>query len=225
MDDRRFDTMVRSFARHRSRRTLVGGLLGGVVGLLAARLGSPEAVAQQGYSLQGGPCVDDSQCFVVDTPLFCAYNGLGSAGAACCAGVGDSCFDFGDCCGPATCYSGHCWDFTSPAAGESCWQLPGDPDPCMEGLICTHDWQSGGIWGTCQSRFDNPDSPGEWCGDHFCESWQRCCSPCSGICAPRDAVCGDGECRSGYACPGDCAADNWCPGCLSGYCLYDGTCA
>ena len=41
MDDRRFDNVVRSLARHRSRRSLVGSLLGGVVALLAAHLRLP----------------------------------------------------------------------------------------------------------------------------------------------------------------------------------------
>jgi hypothetical protein len=225
MNDHRFDEVVRSFAGRRPRRAFVGRLLGGSMALLATRLRLPGAAARQQYSVQGEPCTDDSQCIGAEI-LFCAYNGFGSAGAACCAPVGGSCFDSAGCCGPATCYSGQCWDFSAPAEGEACWQLPGDPDPCVvNGLICTHDMQSGRIWGACQPLFDVPESVGEWCGDHFCESWQRCCSQCSGICAPRDAVCGEGDCRSGYACPEDCYADNWCPGCLSGYCLYDGACA
>ena len=224
MDHRRFDTVARSMAHHRSRRAIVGSLLGGSLALLTAHLRLPRAAARQGYSVQGAPCIDDSQCIGADT-LFCAYNGFGSAGAACCAPIGGSCFDAAGCCGPATCYNGHCWDFTAPSQGESCWQLPGDPDPCVEGLICTHSMQSGGIWGACQPLFVEPESPGEWCGDHFCESWERCCSQCSGICAPRGGTCPDGQCRSGYACPDGCYADDWCPGCQSGYCLYDGTCA
>ncbi len=226
MDDRQFDTLARTFARRRSRRALGRGLLGGVVGLLAARFGSPGAAAREGYSLQGGPCVDDLQCLFADTPLFCAYNGHGSAGAACCAPSGGRCFDNADCCGPATCYSGRCFDLSAPAVGEACWQLSGEPDPCFGDAVCVHDWQSGGIWGTCQALDNGLDGdPGELCGDRFCEPWQRCCSQCSGICAPRDGVCPDGQCRSGYDCPDDCGPDSPCPGCLSGYCLYDGACA
>ena len=80
MDDRRFDNVVRSFARRRSRRSLVGGLLGGSVGLLAAHLRMPGAAARQGGSSQGQPCSVDGDCVVVDTLLVCAYNGYGSAG-------------------------------------------------------------------------------------------------------------------------------------------------
>lgn len=224
MDDRRFDDVVRSLSRHRSRRALGGSLLGAGLALLATHLRVPGAAAQAGYSVQGEPCLDDSQCIGAET-LFCAYNGFGSAGAACCAAIGGSCFDSAGCCGPATCYNGQCSDFSFPVEGESCWQLPGDPDPCVEGLICTHDMSSGRIWGTCQPLFAVPESVGEWCGDHFCESWQRCCSQCSGICAPQTGVCPDGQCRPGATCPAGCAADSWCPDCASGYCLYDGTCA
>ncbi len=165
MNDHRFDDVVRSFAGRRSRRAFVGSLLGGGLALLAARLRLPGAAARQQYSVQGEPCIDESQCLGAEI-LFCAYNGFGSAGAACCAPVGGSCFDSAGCCGPATCYSGNCWDFSAPAEGEACWQLPGDPDPCVEGLICTHDMQSGRIWGACQPLFDVPESVGEWCGDH-----------------------------------------------------------
>lgn len=226
MDGRQFDHAVRSLTRHRSRRALVAGIVGGGLTLLTARLGLSGAAARQRVSAQGEPCTDDSQCLAADNPLVCAYNGLGSAGAACCAAAGGFCGEYGDCCGPTTCYRGQCWDLTAPSAGEPCWQMAGDPDPCVEGFVCTHDWLSGGIWGTCQPVSTSGGGvAGEWCGDHFCEPWQRCCSQCSGICAPRDAVCGEGACRPGYGCPDGCAADGACPGCLSGYCLSDGTCA
>ena len=41
MDDRRFDNAVRSLARHRSRRGVVGGLLGEALALLASHLRLP----------------------------------------------------------------------------------------------------------------------------------------------------------------------------------------
>jgi hypothetical protein len=160
MDDRRFDHVVRALGRHRSRRALLGSLLGGGLALLTTHV-RPRDAAAQGYSVQGEPCLDDNQCIGADV-LFCAYNGFGSAGAACCAPIGGSCFNVAGCCGPASCYNGHCWDFSSPAEGESCWQLPGDPDPCVEGLICTHNMPSGRIWGACQPRFVDSESPGEW---------------------------------------------------------------
>ena len=148
MDDRRFDSVVRSFARHRSRRGLVGGLLGGGAALLASHLRLPGATARHRHIPQGAACVDDDQC---DPGLVCAWNGYGSAGAACCAPAGSGCGDDAGCCGPNTCYLGSCFNLNPPRAGESCWQLPGDPDPCAAGLVCIHD-SSGGAWGTCQPR-------------------------------------------------------------------------
>ena len=47
MDDRRFDNVVRALARHRSRRGLVGSLLGGGAALLASHLRLPGAAARQ----------------------------------------------------------------------------------------------------------------------------------------------------------------------------------
>ena len=61
MDDRRFDNVVRALARHRSRRGLVGGLLGGGVALLASHLRLPSAVARRTHA-QGEFCLDDDQC-------------------------------------------------------------------------------------------------------------------------------------------------------------------
>lgn len=194
MDDRRFDYVVRSLARHRSRRELVVGLLGGGLALLASHLRLPGAAARQGYSVQGEWCYDADQCLFAGTPLYCAYNGFGSAGAACCAAADGRCNEAADCCGPNTCYLGTCQSLYNPAPGEACWMLPGDPNPCAFGSFCSLDWQSN--WGTCTYLGDGSASAsgdsGEWCGWHSCESWERCCSQSSGVCAPRSAVCGEG---------------------------------
>jgi hypothetical protein len=164
MDDRRFDHVVRALAHHRSRRGLVGGLIGGGVALLTAHLRLPGAAARQRYSAQGEACYDDDQCIWGDTPLVCAYNGLGSAGAACCAGVGGSCVDESGCCGPNICYLGTCITSYIPGAGETCWELPSDPDPCDDTSFCVHDWQSGSVWGTCQPIFSGGDDSGSALG-------------------------------------------------------------
>ena len=62
MDDRRFDNAVRALARHRSRRGLMGSLLGGGAALLAVAPAAPGAAAQGSYVPQGGWCIDDDQC-------------------------------------------------------------------------------------------------------------------------------------------------------------------
>jgi hypothetical protein len=168
MDDRRFDNVVRSLASHRSRRGLVGGLLGGGLAMVSAHLRLPGAEARQGYSAQGEPCYDDGQCLSADTPLVCAWNGYGSAGAACCAGIDGRCGDDGDCCGPNTCYLGTCQNLNIPAVGEACWELPGDPDPCNDQSVCIHDVQSGDIWGTCQPLATGTSGGGSGCTSEGC---------------------------------------------------------
>jgi hypothetical protein len=233
MDDRRFDLVVRSLARHRSRRALVRGLLAGGVALLASCLRLPSTAARQGYSAQGEPCFDDDQCLAADTPLVCAWNGYGSAGAACCAAVGGRCGDDSGCCGPNTCYLGTCANLSFPGPGEACWQLPVDPDPCAYGgAVCIHDWQSGDVWGTCQ-----PLSTGAACTWQGCDCFQGagdadpcdrglvCChySDNQGTCAPLYTCTGYGA--PGDACPQYCLpGPTECPGCVSGYCTPAGYC-
>jgi hypothetical protein len=213
MDDRRFDNVVRSLVSHRSRRGLVGGLLGGGLAMVAAHLRLPGVEAGQGYSAQGEPCYDDAQCLAADTPLVCAWNGYGSAGAACCTGIDGRCGDDAGCCGPNTCYLGTCQNLNIPAVGEACWQLPNDPDPCDDRSVCIHDWQSGDIWGTCQPfATGTGGATGDWCGNKYCASWERCCNASCGACVTGGTACSDDVCVA-------------CPGCDSGLCFSNGYCA
>jgi hypothetical protein len=62
MDGRQFDNAVRAMARHRSRRGLMGGLLGGGAALLASHLRLPGTAAQGRYVPQGEWCIDADQC-------------------------------------------------------------------------------------------------------------------------------------------------------------------
>ena len=170
MDDRRFDNVVRSFARHRSRRDLAGGLLAGGVALLASHLRFPGAAAGHRHVPQGEWCVDDDQC---DPGLVCAWNGFGSAGAACCApiGIGVACADDFGCCGPASCLGGICTDLASaPTIGDPC-----DPsgNPCVAA--------SGGF--TCGWS--------GWYGDY------RCCAIEGARCAVNEQCCGSNGCVGG----------------------------
>lgn len=230
MDDRRFDNAVRALARHRSRRGLMGGLLGGGAALLASHLRLPGAAAQSSYVPQGEWCVDADQC---DPWLDCAWNGFGSAGAACCAYVGGGCADDFGCCGSATCYGGACTDFTSaPVHGEPC-----DPNgnPCVYasgGVSCgyvsqTDDYRCcadeggrcGGYGECCGGSICNDDGvcrlvhPGEWCGITYCAPGSWCCNPSCGICVPGQGACDpDARCVE-------------CTGCDSGVCYANGYCA
>jgi hypothetical protein len=105
MDDRRFDNAVRSLARHRSRRGLVGGLLGAGAALLASHLRLPGAATHHRYARPGEWCTDDDQC---DSWLVCWWNGFGSAGAACCGWDGAGCQDDFGCCAETRCVHGTC---------------------------------------------------------------------------------------------------------------------
>jgi hypothetical protein len=129
MDDRRFDNAARWLARYRSRRTLLGGLAGSGALFIATHLRLPGAAARRGTKSQGEPCWDDAQCVAADTALVCAWNGYGSAGAACCAYDGSRCGDDAGCCGYSICSGGFC---TSQAAS-----YPAPGEPCQQGVdVC-----------------------------------------------------------------------------------------
>jgi hypothetical protein len=168
VDDRRFDTIVRALADHRSRRRLVGGLLGGGVALLASSLRLPAAAVGTKHKAQGKACVFDEQC---DPWLVCAWNGYGSAGAACCAYVGGGCTDDSGCCGTNSCFAGVCADFaTAPGFGDLC--KPGG-NPCV--------YASGGF--SC----DYVGATGDY----------RCCSDWGGRCGWDGDCCGYNSCING----------------------------
>ena len=197
MDDRRFDNVARALARHRSRRGLVGGLLGGGAALLASYLRLPGAAARHRHVPQGDWCIDADQC---DPWLDCAWNGFGSAGAACCAYVGGGCADDFGCCGSASCFGGTCAEFASaPVHGELC-----DPggNPCV--------YASGGF--SCGWVAETQDY--RCCADEGgrCGGYGECCG---------GSICDDGVCRrmvgssfvgtSGARVPGDpCQTTDQC---------------
>jgi hypothetical protein len=237
MDDRRFDNVIRALARHRSRRGLVRGLLAGGAALLASHLRQPGAAARHTRA-QGKFCLDDDQC---DPWLTCAWNGFGSAGAACCAPIGGGCDDDFGCCGTASCFGGTCADFASaPGFGELC-----DPggNPCVyasggfscgwveatqdfrccsdAGGFCSWDGECCGelacVGDVCRPRAGGSNvgtggGAGEWCGNKYCESWQWCCNASCGACMSGQGACTDDVCVA-------------CPGCDSGLCFSNGYCA
>ena len=168
MDGRQFDNAVRALARHRSRRGLVGGLLGGGAALLASYLRFPGAAAHHRYVPQGEWCVDADQC---DPWLDCAWSGHGSAGGACCAWTGGSCDDDFDCCRTLQCFGGTCADFTAaPSPGEPC--QPGG-NPCV--------YASGAFY--CDYV--------AWTGDY------RCCAYEGDRCGDNSQCCQSNTCVGG----------------------------
>jgi hypothetical protein len=190
MDDRRFDNAVRSLARHPSRRALLRALLGGSLALLAARLRLPGAAARHRHVAQGDACVDDSQC---DPWLVCAWNGFGSAGAACCASVGGGCDDDFGCCGSPTCFGGVCTDVSAaPAPGEPC-QLGGNTCVYAAGAFAcdyvawTNDYRC------CAYAGDRCGWNGECCGSNSCVG--GVCSNVSAAPAPGEPCQTTDQCR------------------------------
>ena len=225
MDDRRFDNAVRALARHRSRRGLLGGLIGGGVALLASHLRLPGATAQSSYVPQGGWCSDDDQC---DAWLDCAWNGFGSAGATCCAGVGGSCADDFGCCGTPSCYGGTCTDFASaPVHGEPC-----DPN----GNACVY--ASGGFscgyvsetddFRCCADPGGRCGGYGECCGDNFCGDDGLCRPMAAGSSVGTSGAAGE-ECGSTFCGPDEACCNASCGLCVpyalgQGYCPADVIC-
>src|SRR4051794_6527217 len=109
VDDLRFDTWVRTLARGRSRRAVVGGLLGSGAAIVAARFGLDTVRARRYTASWGDPCWDSDQCYAADAPLVCAWNGCGHDGDYnCCTYDGSRCGDDCDCCGYSTCVGGWC---------------------------------------------------------------------------------------------------------------------
>ena len=255
MDEHRFDTLTRSLAHLISRRSGLRLLASAGASLLALARGKGEAAAQEWFLTAGEPCRTDDQCRGADAPLVCADNGIDIDGPLnCCTYEGSRCAADEGCCGTAYCDAdGLCSSaFDARGVGNLCQTTEQcrrtqtgaiceytistqDSRCCWYQGICTSGAQCCGsrvcAGGVCQflddgANRDGGDASGEWCGGSYCEPWQRCCSQCSGICAPRDAVCGEGSCRSGWACPGGCSPAGPCPGgCQSGYCNGDGTCA
>jgi hypothetical protein len=142
MDDHRFDHVVRSFASDRSRRTLLGGLLGVGAAFLAARLRLPDVAARHGTSGAGDPCRHDDQCVAADTALYCDWNGFGHDGEFnCCAYDGSRCADDQGCCGYSTCSGGFCTGGGGDASAGSGGVASAD---AQGGTVTIGDINSGG---------------------------------------------------------------------------------
>jgi hypothetical protein len=125
MDAQRFDAFARLLAGRGSRRRLLRALVGGAALLTAVRRWPSIAVAHHGSAGPGDACRTDSQCVAADAPMVCAWNGYGSAGAACCTYEGSNCADDSWCCDTNLCIGGIC---TDPNA------LAGDPGATDSGL-------------------------------------------------------------------------------------------
>jgi hypothetical protein len=130
MDAHRFDQLTKTFVRAGSRRSVIGGLLGGVIALSRSRAAgathktghhcTPSDNHPCGTCLglravcptSGECCQDDlepTSCEVVEdvgTGKVCG----GSAEPRCCLSAGGSCADNCECCGARFCCDNQCRD-------------------------------------------------------------------------------------------------------------------
>ena len=134
VDEQRFDTWTRVFARSGSRRRLVRALVGSGVVLAGARHTRSDAAAHHASAGPGDPCRKTSQCLGADAPLVCDWNGYGNA---CCTYEGNRCGFDAACCGTALCIGGYCSSGSpSSCTGVGCACMTGTFSPCDYGLEC-----------------------------------------------------------------------------------------
>jgi LPXTG-motif cell wall-anchored protein len=139
MDKRKFDDLTRTLALGKSRRTVIKGLFGGVVGTIAVA-GRPAygALAQDACTTDDDCLEDEICCAGFCRAIECCIddedpNARCPEGTSCFEGVCDpllGCGSDDDCAGDEICCEGVC------AAIECCM---GDADPnarCPEGTSC-----------------------------------------------------------------------------------------
>ena len=238
MDNKRFDSLVKSLASGTNRRSVLKGLLGlgtaasmgGTLpqtGVEAARRPTP---TPKPITCPGSQHWDGSKC---------ACTTGETCGSACCH-IGTECCDggccFGHCYGEELCCS---YDDWCDAANECC---PDGATCCGElGCVVIEE-------GDCGCGNECPDGfeccGGQCCASGYCAG-ETCCAlgACGGVCLTNegDACCGtypynpdelyccDGAflvlecCGTGGCEPGfECCNDSCCP---EGHCAFEGCCA
>ena len=138
MDDRRFDSLVRTMASGRSRRQVLRGLFGlGAGSVAAATFAGGADAARRGYS---GPNVPlPPSCYNTCRPDQCG--GSDGCGGTCECADGRTCTSYGTCAIPCTtrddCHGCACrpvgneGSFCIGATNGSCTAN------CIQGLICS----------------------------------------------------------------------------------------
>jgi hypothetical protein len=190
VEEQRFDSWTRAVAHAGSRRRLLRALVGAGAALVATRRGLSDAAAHHGMAGPGEACRTDSQCVAADAPMVCAWNGYGSAGAACCTYAGSNCADDAWCCGTNVCIGGTCTSQSPSCTGEGCYCYQGtyDPDPCDYGLVCCLNTDNSG---TCLPQYTctGYGLPGDDCPRYCLPGPTQCPGCISGYCAA-SGVCG-----------------------------------
>ncbi len=170
MDHGKFDDLTRTLALGKSRRTVIKGFFGGVVGAIAVA-GRPAygALAQDVACNDATPCAQGICCAGICRDIECCIdnpdpNETCPVGTSCFEGVCDDvpCTDDAGCAAVGgMCCGGFCRDI------ECCIDNPDPNATCPEGTTCFE--------GQC-------DSPCEiqGCGDGLCccEDGKRCSADC-----------------------------------------------
>lgn len=170
MDDRRFDSVTRTFAQNRSRRTLLKGLLGigGVTATTAVMRLHDAGAARRGYS---GPSFPVKP---TPTPPISDCDGLECSGQ-CCDQTDTSCCG-GYCCAGA-CHGTECCGLNNVYC---------DPFGCCDGVCMDNGYTCCAADAVCN---------GKCCGDDA-----RCCQKDDGshVCTPTGRCCSNADCGGGY---------------------------
>lgn len=241
MDAERFDAFARSLASRLSRRVaLRGAVASGVASFFAgAREVAPRAAAQE----------------VTPTPLpVCSDPARPGVGCACVTGVDDACGPTTLLCCPTDPTAppgsrGICTPGSvgcnprgplSPTCIERGCRCDGSVEgACADGLVCCSDDPAVPYGpGHCVRRdaCHRESCSGEGCacnsGDrHACDEGMICCAgdpslaESPGRCED-EVICLRHQCQAtANPCPSNCATDDYCQTCCSGYCGADGRCA
>lgn len=170
MDKRKFDDLTRSLAIGKSRRSVIKGLFGGVVGGIAV-VGRP---AYGALAVDGASCTDHTDC---------------DSGEICCASVCraiECCIDNPDpnetCPDGTSCFEGYCDPITLGC---------GSDDECAADEICC-----GGVCAAIECCIDDADPnarcpEGTSCFEGYCNTLCEIRGCEDGLCC-----CADGSCSA-----------------------------
>jgi hypothetical protein len=249
LDDRRFDSLVRSLASGANRRTVLKGLLGLGGAAVAGPFVSDTQAARRPtptpkpVTCPGQQTPVDGQCECVPPkasgsqkcgPSCCNPEGLGAAYTECC----DQSCCAGHCYGEELCcpyprafcdITGECcpegWtccpDYGCIAPGQCCTTADCTEDICAT-VVCNADHQ-------CLYTEDCTLGGAEECciDDEVCLDNGECCTPscapgtCGGDGCSGDCFCPEGQVCSGGGCFVPCQSNpqNACPHCSIWQCL------
>jgi len=201
MDSERFDSWTKNLAKRRSRRGVIGILMGGVVAVVTRRRASAQLGEPGGMcgGIAGIPCPEGFEC--VDASDGCDP----MAGGADCSGIclpidynpcaAILCIEGTTCCPQC---GGICVPAGVPCSEELCVGEPCGPGTCGPDEYCC-DESCGfcescsrciGLGESCPRPFCPPaPSAGEPCGTSVCGPGEYCCNESCGICAPLGDGC------------------------------------